>query len=115
MAIVWLIQIFATFTLYVEVVKGDCTSCPPVSLTCDPHPEQFNSVNGIFSQSFTTDENGCKVVTLSCKDDSGFGGTSIIHDEVRILFQEFHCLIIYSEIPTLRWRYSEMSRNWNLV
>ena len=87
MTIVWLIQVFTTFTLYVEVVKGDCTSCPPVSIACDPHPEDFNSVNGVFSQSFTTDANGCKVVTLSCKDDSGSGDTSFLQDVVSILFQ----------------------------
>ena len=83
-----LIQIFTALSLYVESVKGDCTSCPVATLACDPNPGDLNAVNGIFSQTVGNDTNGCMTLTFHCTDDSGAGEFGYIYKDVRLDFSK---------------------------
>ena len=61
-------QIFTIITLYVELVKGDCTACLPPTQVCDPSAESNGGANGLFFFTSTSDENGCTVITVYCAD-----------------------------------------------
>ena len=74
------VQIFVIITLYVELVKGDCTCCPPITVACDPDPAVYDAVDGILTQTFTTDGNGCTVATLRCTDDTDTNDNSVMID-----------------------------------
>lgn len=80
------VQIFGVFGLYVKLIKGDCTSCPPVALTCDSNLEANSAVSGIFTQTFGTDEFGCKTVILNCTDDTGSASAAYMEDLGNVSF-----------------------------
>ena len=75
-----IVKIFAIITLYVELVKGDCTCCPPIAVTCDPDPTVYDAIDGVFTQTYTNDTNGCTVATLRCTDDTDTNENSVMID-----------------------------------
>ncbi|KAE9553429.1 hypothetical protein FO519_003342 [Halicephalobus sp. NKZ332] len=68
--IVQILKLLGILNLYIRLIKGDCTTCPPIGLICDEDAEASGAVNGIFNQTFGTDGSGCKTVTLWCDDDT---------------------------------------------
>ena len=78
MAFPRLLQILAVLSLYIKLIQGDCTSCPSIPVECDV--TNVGVVNGILTQTFTTDVSGCKVVTFRCTDDANNGENSFMID-----------------------------------
>lgn len=108
MALLWLFQIFGIFGFYVGLAKGDCTSCLPIPVECDPDPGAFDSINGVFTQSIGTDEHGCKVVNFSCADDAGSTDGGYMYDSRTVSSWELLLLRTVLGIFLYQQRLSDM-------
>ena len=70
--------VFVIISSFIELTKGDCTSCPPIQLICLGN-------DGIYSYVMGTDSDGCSIITTYCTDDDGDSLGAMIMNDVSSL------------------------------
>ena len=77
------LRISGIIILFVELIKGDCSSCPPIEVACGVI-EPDTATDGVFSYTLGTDGSGCMTAAVSCTDDSGSSADAGIMDETYV-------------------------------
>ncbi|KAE9547271.1 hypothetical protein FO519_009517 [Halicephalobus sp. NKZ332] len=70
---IFYILLISSFTFHPSYSQ-DCTSCPPISIACDPDGKAAGAIDGNVKVSTGTDASGCLTAIENCVDDNGVPG-----------------------------------------